>query len=123
METKAENAAEQGADAILLMGGTTNRLHESDIIQMLRRLSVILPVCLYSGSDDEEHDKDIAQKSGITWLKTGSYKAELGGLASPTTNQRFYKLNDLFVLDNKGNIVERDTIFHDLTYLFQKGDT
>ena len=123
METKAETAAEQGADAILLMGGTTNRLHESDIIQILRRLSVILPVCLYSGSDDAERDRDLAERGNATWLKTGSYKAELGGLASPTTNQRFYHIDYRYAKDHSGVYTGTEAVFQDLTHLFQKGDT
>lgn len=123
METKAENAAEQGADALLLMGGTTNRLHESDIIQILRRLSVILPVCLYSGSDDAERDRDLAERGNATWLKTGSYKAELGGLASPTTNQRFYRIDYRYAKDHSGVYTGTEAVFQDLTHLFQKGAT
>lgn len=122
MEKKAENAATKGADAILLMGGTTNRLHESDIIQMLRRLSVILPVCLYSGSDDAERDRCLAEKGNATWLKTGSYKAKLGGLTSPTTNQRFYRIDYRYAKDHSGVYTGTEAVFTDLTYLFQKGD-
>lgn len=121
MECMAEHAAEQGATALVLMGGTTNGISDDDLITILSRLSCILPVCLYSGSDDEEHDKTITQKGGVAWLKTGTYKEELGGLPSPTTNQRFYKLTDRFVLDNQDNLIQRDTIFHDITHLFQKG--
>lgn len=122
METKAENAAEQGADAILLMGGTTNRLHESAIIQILRRLSVILPVCLYSGSDDAERDRDLAERGNATWLKTGNYKAELGGLTSPTTNQRFYRIDHRYAKDHSGVYTGTEAVFTDLTHLFPKGD-
>ena len=99
LESIAETQATKGANAIVLMGGTTNGISD----------------------DDAEHDKTIAQKSGVTWLKTGSYQEERGGLSSPSTNQRFYKLTDRFVADHKGNIIKKDTIFHDLTHLFQKG--
>lgn len=120
VERMAEHAAEQGANAIALMGGTTNGISDDDLITILSSLSCILPVCLYSGSDDEEHDKYIAQKSGVVWLKTGSYQEERGGLSSPITNQRFYELIDHFVVDNKESLVQRDTIFHDITHLFQQ---
>lgn len=125
VERMVERAAERGANAIALMGGTTNGISDDDLITILTTLSCILPVCLYSGSDDAEHDKYIAQKSGVTWLKTGSYREERGGLSSPSTNQRFYKLTDRFVLDHKETIIQRDTIFHDITHLFQtqKGAT
>lgn len=125
LEDIAETQATKGANAIVLMGGTTNGISKRDLITLLQRLSCVLPVCLYSGSDDEERDKNIAHKSGTTWLKTGSYQEERGGLSSPTTNQRFYKLTDRFTVDNKGTLIQKDTIFHDITYLFQtqKGAT
>ena len=120
VERMAERAAESGADAIALMGGTTNGISDDDLITILSTLSCILPVCLYSGSDDEERDKTIAREGGVTWLKTGSYQEERGGLSSPTTNQRFYKLTARFVVDNKGTLIQSDTTFHDITYLFQQ---
>ena len=120
METKAENAAEHGADAILLMGGTTNGLQERDLILMLRRLSVILPVCLYSGSDDAERDHYLAEQGNATWLKTGSYKEELGGLTSATTNQRFYHIDYRYAKDHSGVYTGTTAVFTDLTHLFQQ---
>lgn len=121
MERMAERAAEQGANAIALMGGTTNGLRESDIIQILRCLSVILPVCLYSGSDDAERDRYLAEQGNATWLKTGSYKAELGGLTSATTNQHFYRIDYHYGKDHSGVYSGTTAVFTDLTHLFQKG--
>lgn len=47
----------------------------------------------------------------LDFLKTGHYDYELGGLDSPTTNQRFYKIER----QGDGNYYQ-----HDLTYKFQK---
>ena len=116
-----EHAAERGADAIVLMGGTTNGISDDDLITICQTLGSILPVGLYSGRDDEERDKDIALRGSLHWLKTGSYQEELGGLDSPRTNQRFYELEARFVFDRSGSYIQTDTIFHDLTHLFQKG--
>ena len=116
-----EHAAERGADAIVLMGGTTNGISDDDLITICRTLGNILPVGLYSGRDDEERDKDIALRGSLHWLKTGSYQEELGGLDSPRTNQRFYELEARFVFDRSGSYIQTDTIFHDLTHLFKKG--
>lgn len=121
LESIAETQATKGADAILLMGGTTNGLRESDIIQVLRCLSVILPVCLYSGSDDAERDRYLAEQGNATWLKTGSYKAELGGLTSATTNQHFYRIDYHYGTDHSGVYSGTTAVFTDLTHLFQKG--
>lgn len=122
VERMVEHAAERGADAIVLMGGTTNGISDDDLITICQTLGNILPVGLYSGRDDEERDKDIALRGSLHWLKTGSYQEELGGLDSLRTNQRFYELEARFVFDRSGLYIQTDTIFHDLTHLFQKGD-
>lgn len=121
VERMVEHAAERGADAIVLMGGTTNGIRDDDLITICQTLGNILPVGLYSGRDDEERDKDIALRGSLHWLKTGSYQEELGGLDSPRTNQRFYELEARFVFDRSGSYIQTDTIFLDLTHLFQKG--
>ena len=66
-----------------------------------------LKACLYTGLDREELE---AVSDGIlpylTYLKTGRWQMELGGLDSPTTNQKFVDLrtgevlNRLFIKDN-----------------------
>lgn len=65
-----------------------------------------LKACLYTGLDREELE---AVSDGIlpylTYLKTGRWQMELGGLDSPTTNQKFVDLrtgevlNRLFIKD------------------------
>jgi anaerobic ribonucleoside-triphosphate reductase activating protein len=114
----AENAIESGANAIVLMGGTCNKMSTPDLLKLLDDLSEIAPTCLYSGLDDEETNTYIAEHSGITWLKTGSYKAELGGLSSPTTNQRFYR-KETDVIYDKYQFVRMKNRFVDCTHLFQ----
>ena len=47
----------------------------------------------------------------LDFLKVGHYDSELGGLDSPTTNQRFYKIEH----QGDGSYYQ-----HDLTYLFNK---
>ena len=65
-----------------------------------------LKACLYTGLEREELE---AVSDGIlpylTYLKTGRWQMELGGLDSPTTNQKFINLrtgevlNRLFIKD------------------------
>lgn len=87
----AEQAIDDGANAIVVMGGTTSRnLSRDSLVSLLRELSCVAPTCLYSGSPDEEEDKKIAEEGDCTWLKTGPYIDALGGLQSTRTNQRFY---------------------------------
>lgn len=114
----AEKAIESGANAIVLMGGTCNKMSTPDLLKVLDGLSEIAPTCLYSGLDDEETNTYIAEHSGITWLKTGSYKEELGGLSSPTTNQRFYR-KEYEQIFKKHQYVDSKMVLVDETHLFQ----
>lgn len=52
--------------------------------------------CLYTGL--EQVDSQIAQN--LTWLKTGPFIKELGGLESPTTNQRFIEVKSNTILNH-----------------------
>lgn len=88
---KADTAMDKGCNAIVLMGGTTHGISDDDLITIINELAGVAPLCLYSGSDDYEHDIYIANHSMLTWLKTGGYKESLGGLNNPTTNQKFLK--------------------------------
>ncbi len=47
-----------------------------------------LKTCLYTGASDAP----AAVKQKLTYVKTGAYVPELGGLGSPATNQRFVDL-------------------------------
>lgn len=119
MVKEADAAIEQGAKAILLMGGTTNGIPDEDLIAIIDALGEIAPVCLYSGSDDIEHDMAIGTKADLTWLKTGSYKEECGGLASPSTNQKFFKKGFKYTLRN-WQYVSIETEWEECTEVFRK---
>lgn len=72
---------------VLFFGGEwqPNRLIEKLIIAKQQGLKT----CLYSGSEQVEP----SLYEHLDFLKTGRWKSELGGLNSPTTNQRFKDLN------------------------------
>lgn len=91
LEFLAYDAINKGANAIVLMGGTTNGIPYPHLVRLIDKLSQIAPVCLYSGSDDYKQDMLIAITTQLTWLKIGSYQEELGGLSSKTSNQKFYR--------------------------------
>lgn len=119
MEMLAEQAIDNGANAILLMGGTTNGIDREALITIINNLAGIAPVGLYSGSDDTKTDLKLALDSNLTWLKTGSYKAELGGLTSPTTNQKFYR-KDYFMSSVNFSEVKCTADMIDMTDYFRK---
>lgn len=55
----------------------------------------VLKVALYIGDDKFNPDNpDITIAKGVPdYVKVGPYKKELGGLSSPSTNQRMYRWN------------------------------
>ena len=117
----ATKAVIGGANAIVVLGGTTSRQFDKyDLLEFLKELSSIAPTCLYSGSDDEEEDKRIATLGGCTWLKTGQYIEALGGLDSTRTNQRFLKREQKVQVDKEGYVQKITTIWDDQTHKFWK---
>ena len=87
---------------VLFLGG------EWQVEELIARLVQVkqggLKTCLYTGFEQEELTEDIIPH--LDYLKTGRWIAELGGLDSPTTNQRFIQLStgaDLTHLFRKGN--------------------
>ncbi|MCP5006590.1 MAG: 4Fe-4S cluster-binding domain-containing protein [Planctomycetes bacterium] len=58
------------------------------LLKEVKRRTPELKTCLYSGS--RWVDKELIQ--WLDYLKLGEYDKELGGLDSPTTNQRFYNI-------------------------------
>lgn len=114
----AEEAVDKGANAILLLGGTSNSLNIRELLLIIDALADIAPVCLYSGVDTKELNDYIAFNSNLTWIKTGSYKEELGGLSSPMTNQRFYRKENEYTVF-RFTIAEVKPILVDYTHAFQ----
>lgn len=119
----AEKAVEQGAGAICVLGGTDcNSYTRSELVMFLQQLSDIAPTCLYSGSDDIIEMQRIATSGNCTWLKTGSYKEELGGLQSHTTNQRFFKREQRQHIDYRNREYSVENFWLDITeYFWNKG--
>ena len=116
---EVEKAIDKGANAIVLMGGTCNGLNIKELSTILQALSDIAPTCLYSGSDDQKLNCFLVENTDITWIKTGSYKEELGGLSSPTTNQRFYRKEYEEIFKNHQYLMTK-MVLVDYTHLFQE---
>lgn len=84
---------------VLFMGG---EWHAEPLIELLKFVHEQgLKTCLYTGLERHELPEEIV--AHLTYLKTGPWIAERGGLSSLTTNQRFTdlrtgeNLNHLFI--------------------------
>lgn len=118
IEAYAETQIQRGANAILLLGGTTNGVPLPHLRTLINTLAELAPVGLYSGSDDDALHQRLARTTRLTWLKTGSYQKERGGLDDPHTNQRFYRKETHYYGTNAFDI-RRSVTLKDLTHLFQ----
>ena len=84
-----------GADAIVIMGGTTNGITPDDLAEAINILNCYAPVGLYSGASFASPIHSyLKRKSKLKWLKTGGFIQERGGLDNPKTNQRFFIKTD-----------------------------
>ena len=76
------------------MGGEWTK----ELIPMLKYInSENIKTCLYTGSNDVSDEI----KSQLTFLKTGRFIKELGGLDSENTNQKFINLKTKEILNYK----------------------
>lgn len=91
---------------VLFMGGEWLPEKLLPMLEIVRQAG--LNTCLYTGLEWDELERvSIGIIPQLTYLKTGRWKMELGGLDSPDTNQRFIdlrtgeELNHLFVKEER----------------------
>lgn len=94
--------ANPGISCVSFMGGDADPASVAVLAAYVHDLG--LKTCWYSGRD---MDHASAVLPHLDYIKIGSYMQELGGLASPKTNQRFYR-------------IEHSRIIADLTARFSK---
>ena len=88
---------ERFASCVLFMGGEWHRKELVQFLHYARKNGY--KTCLYTG--EEEVDDEILNE--LTWIKTGRWIQELGGLDNEKTNQEFIELksnrilNELFI--------------------------
>lgn len=82
------------ATCVLFMGG---EWHEEELLNMLKIAKKLqFKTCLYTGQETVSK----AIRNQLNWLKTGKWVAELGGLNSLETNQKFIDLKTNTVQNN-----------------------
>jgi anaerobic ribonucleoside-triphosphate reductase activating protein len=98
---------EDGVTCLLLMGGE----HDIDtLVEIFMHFHRKIKTAWYCGLDMIPKDK-LGIVQYLDFLKVGHFDMELGGLNSPTTNQRLYKIEH----QGDGNYYQTD-----ITHLMQK---
>ena len=85
--------AHPGITCVCFMGGDRHHDEIGELCQYIHFLG--LKTAIYSG--DEEIDPELVDY--MDYYKIGPYIKEFGPLNSPTTNQRFYRIEDSKVVD------------------------
>lgn len=80
---------------VLFLGGEWQPTKLISLLKLARQHQ--LHTCLYTGLDSISEPI----KAELTYLKTGRWQPELGGLNSPTTNQRFIDLRNGTCLNHR----------------------
>jgi hypothetical protein len=81
--------AKLGADCVVIMGGTHNKgMDLKDLRVLIKALSEVLPVALYSGLPVKAlAHVMLTDMAELSYLKMGNYVESKGDLTSETTNQ------------------------------------
>lgn len=103
-----------GITCVSFMGGDSNPLSINTLAMIIRINKPNLKVAWYSGRQELSKDIDLRN---FDYIKLGPYIEELGGLKSPTTNQRMYEVKMCRELYEDGNPVYG---LEDITSLFWK---
>lgn len=102
--------ANNGVTCLLLMGGE----HDIDsLTELFQHAYKQIKTAWYCGLDEIPKDK-LGILQYLNYVKIGSYKKELGGLTSPTTNQHLYCLKhegDKVQLNNITNLLKSNSTF------------
>ena len=99
----------KGITCIAFMGGDSDPEYINWLASIMRDMNDSEPgnwadvkIAWYSGRQELSKDVDI---KNFNFIKLGPYVEELGGLKSPTTNQRMYEVKMCRELDEDGNPV------------------
>ena len=86
----------KGITCIAFMGGDINPTIVDAYASIIKYRYPNLKVAWYSGRQELSKDIDLAY---FDYIKLGPYIESLGGLDSPTTNQKFFKVVDKELVD------------------------
>ena len=95
IKEKILNYKDMGSNMLIIFGDTNNNIELKDFKVLLKELSDILPICIFSGSYG--YNKELLKY--ISYLKLGPYEDDKGGLSSDITNQTMYKVENNKLVD------------------------
>ena len=104
----------KGITAVCFMGGDAQPLGITACAKWLKYKYPELKIGWYSGREQLAIDIDL---SYFNYIKLGPYNRLLGGLDSPTTNQRLYEVQMTREIDKNNNPIYG---FVDITHKLQK---
>ena len=115
----------KGITTVLFMGGDNFIKQLTERARSIKYHYPNLKVAWYSGRDDLEDSRGSRRCSRIKelmtyldYVKVGPYIKKLGGLDSPNTNQRFYKIDRVPAVEGHPELGTKLKLI-DQTYLFQ----
>ncbi len=88
---------------ISFMGGDREPYEVSRLAKFVKDNYPAIKVGWYSGRDELLEDVDIVN---FDYIKIGSYQSALGGLDSPTTNQRLYRITQSQMIDISDKMIK-----------------
>lgn len=97
--------AHEGVTCLCILGGEADIDSLTELFQYAYQR---VRTAWYCGLDLIPKDK-LGIMQYLDYCKLGHYDQELGGLASPTTNQRFYKVDHH---GNEGSLVDKTYLFN-----------
>lgn len=103
----------KGITCVAMMGGDSEPQEVEYFSELVRNIAG-LRYAWYSGRQELPKNIDISK---FNYIKLGPYIEELGGLKSPTTNQRLYEVKMCKELDEKSNPIYG---LEDITEVFWK---
>lgn len=103
----------KGITCVAMMGGDSEPQEVEYFSELVRNIAG-LRYAWYSGRQELPKNIDISK---FNYIKLGPYIEELGGLKSPTTNQRLYEVKMCKELDETGNPIYG---LEDITEVFWK---
>lgn len=80
-----------GITCVCFMGGDSRPEAVARLAEFVKRKNTRLKTGWYSGREELPEDFPVA---AFDFIKLGGYVKQLGGLTSPATNQRFYRIDN-----------------------------